>query len=172
MIMGDTAVKGLSLSNVDEKILTSQVSVVFHMAANVKFDLPLKTAVKTNIVGTANVVALAKQVNECKSSFRTGYPYERTTTGCIFSLYIYLTYIYISDIGDKASKIKHLNTSVVFEHTKKMIGTKVTQKFKGGNTTMKRSFFPKSSKFLSFKVSVFSSKTVSRARQMKLENIA
>lgn len=39
------------------------IAIVFHMAANVKFDLSLKNAVKTNTVGTVNIVALAKQVN-------------------------------------------------------------------------------------------------------------
>ncbi|RLU25754.1 hypothetical protein DMN91_001912 [Ooceraea biroi] len=40
----------------------SRVSVVFHMAANVRFDLPLKTAIRMNTMGTMNVVALAKQL--------------------------------------------------------------------------------------------------------------
>lgn len=56
-------VDGLSLSETDKERLTSKVSVVFNMAANVRFDLSLKIAVKTNTVGTINIVALAKQVN-------------------------------------------------------------------------------------------------------------
>lgn len=62
VIVGDTTVEGLSLSVADKERLTSRVSVVFHMAANVRFDLSLKIAVKTNTVGTVNIVALAKQM--------------------------------------------------------------------------------------------------------------
>nr|XP_012220659.1 PREDICTED: putative fatty acyl-CoA reductase CG5065 [Linepithema humile] len=62
VIVGDTTVEGLSLSTADNKRVTSRVSVIFHMAANVKFDLSLKTAVKENTVGTVNVVTLAKQM--------------------------------------------------------------------------------------------------------------
>ncbi|CAL1681384.1 unnamed protein product [Lasius platythorax] len=61
-IAGDTTVKELSLSDADKERLTSRVSVVFHMAANVKFDLSLKMAVNMNTVGTVNIVALAKQM--------------------------------------------------------------------------------------------------------------
>ncbi|XP_072758734.1 putative fatty acyl-CoA reductase CG5065 [Anoplolepis gracilipes] len=62
VIVGDTTVEGLSLSVADKERLTSRVSVVFNMAANVRFDLSLKIAVKTNTGGTVNVVALAKQM--------------------------------------------------------------------------------------------------------------
>lgn len=80
VINGDMIVDGLSLSDADKERLTSKVSVIFNMAANVRFDLPLKVAVKTNTMGTINIVALAKQVNarykfmymchkHCKSMF-------------------------------------------------------------------------------------------------------
>ncbi|XP_032667535.1 putative fatty acyl-CoA reductase CG5065 [Odontomachus brunneus] len=62
VISGETTVQGLSLSDTDKELLTSQVSVVFHMAADIRFDLSLKTAIKANLVGTVNVVALAKQM--------------------------------------------------------------------------------------------------------------
>lgn len=62
VIVGDTTVQQLALSVADKELLTNKVSVVFHMAANVRFDLPLKTAVNMNTMGTMNVVALAKQM--------------------------------------------------------------------------------------------------------------
>ncbi|EZA60711.1 Putative fatty acyl-CoA reductase [Ooceraea biroi] len=61
VLTGDTSIKGLSLSAEKERFI-SRVSVVFHMAANVRFDLPLKTAIRMNTMGTMNVVALAKQM--------------------------------------------------------------------------------------------------------------
>lgn len=62
-IPGDMTMQGFSLSDADKELLTSQVSVVFHVAADIRFDLSLKTAVKTNVVGAVNIIALAKQVN-------------------------------------------------------------------------------------------------------------
>ncbi|KAL6257450.1 hypothetical protein P5V15_011021 [Pogonomyrmex californicus] len=62
VIIGDTTIEELSLSVADKERLINNVSVVFHMAANVRFDLSLKTAVKINTMGTINVVTLAKQM--------------------------------------------------------------------------------------------------------------
>ncbi|XP_076163787.1 putative fatty acyl-CoA reductase CG5065 isoform X2 [Ptiloglossa arizonensis] len=62
LVPGDTTTKDLGLSTVDTERLLKEVSVVFHMAANVKFDLSLKEAVMINTLGTMNVLNLAKQM--------------------------------------------------------------------------------------------------------------
>ncbi|KAL0122075.1 hypothetical protein PUN28_007090 [Cardiocondyla obscurior] len=62
VVFGDITDEGLALNIADKERLISTVSVVFHMAANVRFDLPLKNAVKSNTVSTVNVITLAKQV--------------------------------------------------------------------------------------------------------------
>ena len=65
-IPGDTTADDIGLSPSNKELLIKEVSVIFHMAANVKFDLPLKTAVTLNTRGTFNVLQLAKQVtNKC-----------------------------------------------------------------------------------------------------------
>ncbi|KAL0122076.1 hypothetical protein PUN28_007090 [Cardiocondyla obscurior] len=62
VVFGDITDEGLALNIADKERLISTVSVVFHMAANVRFDLPLKNAVKSNTVSTVNVITLAKQM--------------------------------------------------------------------------------------------------------------
>ncbi|XP_071631362.1 putative fatty acyl-CoA reductase CG5065 [Temnothorax longispinosus] len=62
VIFGDITVEELALSVADKERLTSRVAVVFHMAASVRFDLPLKNAIKMNTISTINVIALAKQL--------------------------------------------------------------------------------------------------------------
>lgn len=62
VIPGDVTVEELALSIADKERLTNRVSVVFHMAANIRFDLSLKAAIKMNTMSTINVVTLAKQV--------------------------------------------------------------------------------------------------------------
>ena len=71
VINGDTTIEGLGLSTFDKDRLIKDVSVTFHMAANVRFDLPLRTAINMNTRGTANVLAIVKQVI-CKK-FRSVY---------------------------------------------------------------------------------------------------
>ncbi|XP_036147918.1 putative fatty acyl-CoA reductase CG5065 isoform X3 [Monomorium pharaonis] len=62
VIHGDITIEELALSAEDKERLISKVSVVFHMAANVRFDLPLKTAIKSNTMSTVNIITLAKQL--------------------------------------------------------------------------------------------------------------
>ncbi|XP_014212139.1 putative fatty acyl-CoA reductase CG5065 [Copidosoma floridanum] len=62
VISGDTTCDELGISAADAEILKNNVSVLFNMAANVRFDLPLKSAVTLNTKGTANVIAFAKQI--------------------------------------------------------------------------------------------------------------
>ncbi|XP_076643131.1 putative fatty acyl-CoA reductase CG5065 [Halictus rubicundus] len=64
LIPGDTTVEDLALSTADKERMLQDVSVIFHMAANVKFDLTLKVAVQINTVGTKNVLDLAKQMSK------------------------------------------------------------------------------------------------------------
>jgi fatty acyl-CoA reductase len=47
-IAGDITQPNLNLSNDDEKTLQDSVDIIFHMAANVRFDQSLKTAVLFN----------------------------------------------------------------------------------------------------------------------------
>ncbi|KAG7214156.1 hypothetical protein KM043_001507 [Ampulex compressa] len=67
VIPGDITEEGFSLSRQDRERLIDEVSVVFHMAANVRFDLSLKAAVKNNVGSIANMVALAKEMRNLES---------------------------------------------------------------------------------------------------------
>ncbi|KAK2580054.1 hypothetical protein KPH14_012338, partial [Odynerus spinipes] len=67
MVSGDTTMDGLALSPSNKEKLLKEVSVLFHMAANVRFDLSLKTAINMNTRGTLNVLALAKQMPHLES---------------------------------------------------------------------------------------------------------
>lgn len=51
----------------DELLLIKEVNVVFHSAATVRFDEPLKVAVEMNIIGTKKVIDLAKKLDNLVS---------------------------------------------------------------------------------------------------------
>ncbi|XP_064480327.1 putative fatty acyl-CoA reductase CG5065 [Ornithodoros turicata] len=61
-IAGDLTQPDLGLSAADRQTLVENVSIVFHSAATVKFDEPLKRAVQLNVLGTRRVVDLCKEM--------------------------------------------------------------------------------------------------------------
>jgi len=65
-LTGDCAEIGLGLSATDRQILEETVSVVFHAAATVRFDDPLKSAVIMNTRGTREVMMIARNMKNLK----------------------------------------------------------------------------------------------------------
>ncbi|EEC15483.1 acyl-CoA reductase, putative, partial [Ixodes scapularis] len=61
-VRGDLTQPNLGLSSADQATLLDRVSVVFHSAATVKFDEPLKRAVQLNVLGTRRVLDLCKHM--------------------------------------------------------------------------------------------------------------
>lgn len=61
-VYGDILSKDLGLSADVLETLFVEVNVVFHMAATVNFEAPLKTAVEMNVRGTQYVINMAKQM--------------------------------------------------------------------------------------------------------------
>lgn len=65
-ISGDVTQKDCAISADDLALLRNNVTIVFHMAANVRFDQPLKSAVKMNTGGSLNVLNLATSFGKLK----------------------------------------------------------------------------------------------------------
>ncbi|KAL1139603.1 hypothetical protein AAG570_006585 [Ranatra chinensis] len=59
-INGDMSEKGMGMSEEDRKLVRGCVQVVFHSAATIRFDEPLRKAVLLNTRGTREVLELAK----------------------------------------------------------------------------------------------------------------
>jgi fatty acyl-CoA reductase len=72
-LSGDCAALGLGLSAGDRQLLEDTVSIVFHAAATVKFDDPLKSAVLLNTRGTREVMMLARNMMTLKVSCTNEY---------------------------------------------------------------------------------------------------
>ncbi|XP_047098214.1 fatty acyl-CoA reductase wat-like [Schistocerca piceifrons] len=66
-VAGDCTQPGLGISPADAAELTGRVSVVFHVAATVRFDADLRTATVTNVGSTCEVIALAKRMPNLKA---------------------------------------------------------------------------------------------------------
>lgn len=61
-IAGDLTQPNLGFNTTDQETLVREVSVVFHLAATVRFDEPLKQTVEINVLGTRRVVDLCKKM--------------------------------------------------------------------------------------------------------------
>ena len=61
-IAGDVSATNLGMSAADRQLLADRVSVVFHAAATIRFDMPLRQAVIVNVRGTKYVMDLAKEM--------------------------------------------------------------------------------------------------------------
>lgn len=62
-IEGDMGLPSLGISPADWARLASSVQIIFHSAANVRFDEPLSAIVKTNVRGLRYLVDLAKSAS-------------------------------------------------------------------------------------------------------------
>lgn len=63
-VLGDMNELRLGLSDEHYNFLVKNVSVIFHVAASVRFDEPIRDATIMNVRGTREVVQLAKQIKD------------------------------------------------------------------------------------------------------------
>jgi len=68
VITGDLEKPGLGLSEGDRAVLVREVNIIFHLAATVRFDAKLRTAVTINILGTKNMLDMAREMPHLKVS--------------------------------------------------------------------------------------------------------
>lgn len=64
VVGGDVTVDGLGISVLDTKALIENVNLIFHCAANVRFDQSIKDAVNFNTAGTLRVLQLATKIKK------------------------------------------------------------------------------------------------------------
>lgn len=65
-IAGDCSIAGLGLSLTDRQTLISNISIIIHAAATIKFDENLKLAIDINVHGTKDVIELGKELKQLK----------------------------------------------------------------------------------------------------------
>lgn len=66
---GEMGQEGLGLSPEDTAELLAETDIIFHCAANVRFDLSLKEAIINNTLGTYRVLEFAKKMTKLQVSF-------------------------------------------------------------------------------------------------------
>jgi len=79
-IRGDVTEANLGMSSSDEKLIEDTVSVIFHVAATVKFDDELPNAIRMNVKGTQSIIELARKVNNLSSLIHVSTAYSHCYT--------------------------------------------------------------------------------------------
>lgn len=67
LIKGDISLPDLGLSSSDKNLLIERVNIVFHVAATVKFNEPLKKAIVTNTKSSLYILELCKSMKNLMS---------------------------------------------------------------------------------------------------------
>lgn len=83
-IAGDCSLAGLGLKITDRQILTSNVHIVFHAAATVRFDEKLKLAVNINVHGTRELLELCSHITKLQVIHTTNIYYSVVADSCFF----------------------------------------------------------------------------------------
>ncbi|XP_038219949.1 fatty acyl-CoA reductase 1-like [Zerene cesonia] len=77
-IAGDCSQIGLGMSEEDRALIVNRAHILFHVAASVRFDDPLKMAVHLNLRGTKEVIDLAKEVRNLEVLVHVSTSYANT----------------------------------------------------------------------------------------------
>ncbi|XP_012256162.2 putative fatty acyl-CoA reductase CG5065 [Athalia rosae] len=77
-VTGDVADEGLGLPTIERRVLIEKVSVIFHVAASVRFDDSLKHAVLLNTRGTREVCILAASMKKLVALLHVSTTYGNT----------------------------------------------------------------------------------------------
>ncbi|CAG9862416.1 unnamed protein product [Phyllotreta striolata] len=75
-VAGDCSLPDLGLSLEDRKRLIENVTIVFHVAATVRFDEKLKTAIDINVRATQDMLRLAREMPKLKSYIHVSTAYS------------------------------------------------------------------------------------------------
>lgn len=67
VIPGDIVLPGLGISNANIELLSQEVSIVFHSAATVKFDEPMRTSINFNALGTRHMLELCRKMKKLEA---------------------------------------------------------------------------------------------------------
>ncbi|KAF7401192.1 hypothetical protein HZH68_007012 [Vespula germanica] len=82
-IKGNVTEKDLGLDPIEKQVLIDKVSIIFHVAANVRFDDSLRTAIFTNTRSTRDLCILAKNMKKLVAFIHISSTYAHCDKSCV-----------------------------------------------------------------------------------------
>ncbi|KAJ8916502.1 hypothetical protein NQ315_000144 [Exocentrus adspersus] len=116
-VPGDCSISGLGLAITDKQKLMSEVHVVFHVAATVKFNEQLQSAYAINVNGVKDVLDLARQMKNLKAMIHVSTAFSNCHLKEIDERFYDCSYHY-EDIGHVLEK---MNKNAVEQLTPRII---------------------------------------------------
>ncbi|KAL7043749.1 hypothetical protein ACKWTF_001650 [Chironomus riparius] len=116
-ISGDCSIAGLGLSLTDRQTLISNINVIFHAAATIKFDENLKLAVDINVHGTKDVIQLGKEMTQLKCFIHVSTAYSNCHLDTVEEKF----YDYSIGYDHLDNMISKLDSSAIEEITPKIL---------------------------------------------------
>lgn len=113
LIKGDISIDGLGLSKQDRSELTKNVNIIFHCAACVRFDFPLKIAVNIQLSGTLRMLELAEEMENLHvfTYVSTAFTQQKKLEEKFYPAFAKpLNIIQLMEIGLSDTDIEHLST--------------------------------------------------------------
>ncbi|NXT77888.1 FACR1 reductase, partial [Zapornia atra] len=108
----------LAISAADEEELLTRVNVVFHCAATVRFDEPLKHALQLNAMGTQRLLELARQMQNLEAFIHISTAYANCVRKCIDEI----IYPPPADPQKLFDLVEWLDESIIQDITPKLLG--------------------------------------------------
>ncbi|XP_060821876.1 fatty acyl-CoA reductase wat isoform X2 [Bombus pascuorum] len=117
-IAGDCGEPGLGISPADRQTITREVSIVFHVAATVRFDEKMKLAVPINVRSPKDVMDLCKEISYLKAFIHVSTAYANCTRTHIEEK------VYEAPIdGEKlATIVEYMDEKLIEEITPRLLG--------------------------------------------------
>lgn len=111
-VKGDVSLPNLGLSSEDRNMLVQRVNIVFHSAATVKFDEPLKVAVNLNTKGTDRVIDLCLNMKNLISIIHVSTAYSNANREDIQEA-VYTTKVKPSTVIDMCESLDEETLNVI-----------------------------------------------------------
>lgn len=109
-VLGDISLEDLGLSKIERQKIIEQVSVIFHIAANVRFEGNLKNDIFSNVRSTKDICILAKNMKNLAVSkiilFVLGY--------FVFDVY-FKKYTFVQVLVHVSTAYAHIDKPVIDE---------------------------------------------------------
>ncbi|XP_035718298.1 fatty acyl-CoA reductase 1-like [Vespa mandarinia] len=83
VVKGDVSEKDLGLDSIDKQILIDNVSIIFHIAANVKFNDSLRNAIFTNLRSARDICLLGEKMKKLVALVHISSTYAHCDKSCV-----------------------------------------------------------------------------------------
>ena len=83
IVEGDLQIAGLGISEESQEYITKNAQIVFHAAADVKFDRSLKKAVEVNVRGTRDLLSMLEKAEKIEAIVYVSTVYSNCVNGTI-----------------------------------------------------------------------------------------